>query len=100
MHDKLFHAPVSVTIEGNVDCQISSLADMESFLQAWPEHRRRKLYRMAAAARENAAQGYITTDQARETLVSFARSVGALRDDLEATLTARGALPSYGGFAA
>ncbi len=100
MHDKLFHVPVAIKLEGNVDCQISSLADMAVFLHAWPEYRRGKLYRIAETACDNAVRGYITTDQARDTLVTFAQAIGALRDDAETAIAARAVARGYGGFAA
>ena len=100
MHDKLFHVPVAIKLEGNVDCQISSLADMAVFLHAWPEYRRGKLYRIAETACDNAVRGYITTDQARDTLVTFAQAIGAFDGDVEAVGAARPAVRGYGGFAA
>ena len=100
MHDKLFHVPVAIRLEENVDCQISSLADMAVFLQAWPEYRRGKFYRIAETACENAVRGYITTDQARDTLVTFAHAIGALRDDVETVIATRTVVRGYGGFAA
>jgi hypothetical protein len=100
MHDKLFHVPVAIKLEGNVDCQVSSLADMAVFLQAWPEYRRGKLYRIAETACDNAVRGYITTDQARDTLVTFAQAIGALREDVESEVVGRTVVRGYGGFAA
>ena len=100
MHDKLFSAPVAVRLGEGVDLQIASLSDMERFLETWPQHRRGKLYGIAAKACEAAVFGYITMDQARRTLVTFAEATGALREDLEPVVAARAVARGYGGFAA
>lgn len=100
MQDKLFYAPISLNLGEEIDSQITSLSDMESFLQSWPARRRGELYQIALKACETAQQGYITTDQARHALVTFAEAVGVLRTDLEPEIASRTVVRGYGGFAA
>ena len=99
MHDKLFYAPVAVTLGEGVDLQIASIADMEQFLTMWPEFKRGKLYSVAQKACTAARSGYITMDQARRALVSFAEGTGALRAEMEPVIAARAVARGYGGFA-
>lgn len=99
MQEKTFYAPVSVKIGEGVDMLIVSLSDMERFLETWPEFRRGKLYAIAAKACDAARSGYITMDQARRALVTFAEAVGSLRSDVEQSTTTTSSSRGYSSFA-
>ncbi len=100
MHDKLFHAPVALTVGLGFKREIASLADMHDFLTNWTTSRRGPLYRNAAEACGLAIPGYVTIEQARVALVEFARAAGIMWPDIDPVAGARAVARGYGGYAA
>jgi hypothetical protein len=99
MHDKLFHAPVALTVGLGFRREIASLADMHDFLTNWTTSRRGPLYRNAVKACDLAIPGYVTIEQARVALVEFARAACILWPDVEPVVGAPAVARGYGGYA-
>lgn len=100
MNDKLFHAPVAVSVGLGFKQEIASVSEMHRFLTDWFPSRRGPLYDTAVKACDAAARGYITMEQARRAFVSFLEAAGVLHPEIDATLATRTVSRSYGGFAA
>lgn len=98
MHEKYFHAPVTMRVDEGQDASVATLSEMEGALNAWTG-RRGKLYDLAVKACEAAQKGYITMDQTRRTLVALAEASGRLRADLESEYSPHTATRGYSSFA-
>ncbi|GLS28417.1 Protein of unknown function [Mesorhizobium albiziae] len=98
-HERLFHAPVSVSVELGLRRDIESIAEAQKLLAEWYESRRGPLHEAAVQACNFAANGYVTTDQARSALVAFAEATGILPPDVDHVIAAHAVARSYDGFA-
>lgn len=100
MDDKLFHAPIAVSLKRGHKGQISSVGEMHSFLATWPQMERGPVYDNAFKASEAATAGYITTEQARRALVNFLDVAGVLHPEVKSAFSSRVVTRSHDGFAA
>ena len=87
MHSLKFETPVAVSVGFDTKIDIRTLMDMHRFLTDWPPSRRTSVYSTAVRACEAARQGYLTAEQARRSLVEFARVNDILWPDMDAVLT-------------
>ncbi|WP_044548229.1 DUF982 domain-containing protein [Mesorhizobium japonicum] len=72
-----FPAPVQVKTSG-VRHDINSVREALVFLNQWPKGRRGPVYSCAVRSCNAAIAGQMTTEQARQAFVSFARIAGVL----------------------
>lgn len=80
MQKKSFLEPVCVKAESQPDgMDILDLEHALRFLREWPENRRGPVYLSAFNACCAAHDGYLTIEEARASLVGFARITGILR---------------------
>ena len=100
MHEKLFHSPVAITVGLGFKREVASLTEMHDFLTEWSTSRRGPLYQNAVKACDLAVPGYLTTQQARRALVTFAEAAGILWPDVEPVVATHAVARGYGGFAA
>ena len=100
MHDKLFSAPVAVSVGVGVRRDLYSLADMHEFLIEWSPSRRRISYGAAVKACEAAIAGDISPASARDALTAFAETAGILWPDGLLPVAINPAARSYAGVAA
>jgi len=100
MQDKLFYAPIGITVGVGERLDIGTLAEAHRFLSARPEKDRGDVYQTARRACEAAAAGHVTMDQARRAVIAFAEKVGVLWPEVSPVVSYRGVARGYGGFAA
>lgn len=72
------HEPVTVLVGPGAHRELASLFDLLEFLNEWPSARRGPIYVTAYKACNAALAGQLTTEQARQSFVAFARVSNAL----------------------
>lgn len=100
MHDRMFFTPVAVSVGAGHKRLITSLVDMHEFLTEFSPSRRRLSYGAAVMAYEAARDGNISTEAARDALITFAATAGVLWPDDRPIITVKPVARGYGGFAA
>ncbi len=89
MPKKAFLEPVCVKVELEPDgMDIHDLEHALHFLRQWPETRRGPVYQSAYNACAAAHDGYLTVEEARKSLVGFARITGILHKTTRITTAA------------
>ena len=100
MHDRMFFTPVAVTVGAGHQRMIASLSEMHEFLTEFPPSRRRLSYGAAVKACEAASAGEISTDAARDALITFAVTAGVLWPAAAPIISVKPVARGYGGYAA
>lgn len=89
MHSLRFQQPVTLSVDFDGKIEIRSLMDMHRFLTEWPPSRRTSVYSTALRACEAARQGHLTAEQARRSLVEFAKVHDILWLDVDPVVARR-----------
>ena len=76
MDDMRLQIPVAIAVGAGFKRDIATLAEMQNFLNEWPQARRGKIYETALRACGAARAGHLTTDQARRAFTAFAEAAG------------------------
>ena len=76
MDDMRLQNPVTIAVGAGFRRDITTLAEMQNFLQEWPHTRRSKIYETALRACEMARTGNLTKDQARRAFAAFTEAAG------------------------
>ena len=100
MHDRMFLTPVAVTVGAGHKRMLASLFDMHQFLTEFPPSRRRLSYGAAVRACEAARAGDISTEAARDALVTFAVTAGILWPAAAPVISVKPVARGFGGYAA
>lgn len=100
MYDRMFFTPVALSVGAGHKRMITSLADMHEFLTEFPPSRRRLSYGAAIKACEAAREGEISTEAARDALITFAATAGILWPADQPVISVKPVARGYGGFAA
>jgi hypothetical protein len=76
MDDMPLQNPVAIAVGAGSRRDITTLAEMQNFLQEWPHARRGKIYETALRACEMARAGHVTKDQALRAFTVFTETAG------------------------
>jgi len=100
MHDAMFFTPVAVSVGAGHKRMLASLFEMHDFLTEFPPSRRRLSYGAAVKACEAARAGKISTEAARDALITFAVTAGILWPPVQPIISVKPVARGYGGYAA
>lgn len=76
MDDMRLQNPMAIAVGAGFRRDITTLAEMQNFLQEWPHARRGKIYETALRACEMARAGHVTKDQALRAFTALAQTAG------------------------
>lgn len=76
MDDMRLQIPVAIAVGAGFKRDIATLAEMQNFLQEWPQARRGNIYATAFRACDAARAGHLTKDQARRAFIAFTEAAG------------------------
>ncbi|MER9723806.1 MULTISPECIES: DUF982 domain-containing protein [unclassified Mesorhizobium] len=99
MHDAMFFTPVAVSVGAGHKRMLASLFEMHDFLTDFPPSRRRLSYGAAVRACEAARAGEISTEAARDALITFAVTAGILWPAVQPAVSVKPVAHGYGGYA-